>query len=309
MTNLERTKFVSISDYGEFLQHEMVDGQLVTKQLFHDKQFDIRDLWVFENGVIYVLSRTSDIMIFRPNRATPLIRHIDNAIHPMRLYALNNKSEIVMVAENGLFVLEMGNLELKRTLLVDSAITLSSNNNGSIALFDNTDIVRMTDENMTTMTNIKIPVKGVTAVSRGSDGRTIFYGINDGTIYMVKPDGQTSRLVGHRSKVSQLSRYPQTDQILLSSSYDGTVKIWDYEKSKIEPINVLSSDNWVTCCMMVGQDYMWTGDQRGNLTQTVISVPLMANRIKESLTRNFTQEEWDYYIGSSIPYEEFINGN
>ena len=120
---------------------------------------------------------------------------------------------------------------------------------------------------------------------------------------MVKEDGQTTRLVAHRSWVSQLSRYPQNDQLVLSSSYDGTVKIWDAFSEKIEPINVLTSDNWVTCCMMVGQDYMWTGDQRGNLTQTIVSVPLMVSKIKESLTREFTREEWNYYVGSSIPYE------
>ena len=59
--------------------------------------------------------------------------------------------------------------------------------------------------------------------------------------------------------------------------------------------------------MMVGGDYMWTGDQRGNLTQTIISVPLMVNKIKESLTRDFTREEWNYYIGASVPYEKLRN--
>lgn len=302
MTNNERTRFVSVSDYGELVQHELVDGQLVSTYLFQDKQYDLRDMWVFDNGMIYALSRSSDLLMFNPNRSTPMIKHIDNAVHPMRLYAVNNM-EVVVVAENGLFVFEQGNLELNRTLMLDSPITLSSNNRGSIVLFDKTDVVRVVNDSITSFTNVRIPVKGVTAVFRGRDNKTIFYGTADGTIYMVKEDGQTTRLVGHRSWVSQLSRYPQNDQLVLSSSYDGTVKIWDAFSEKIEPINVLTSDNWVTCCMMVGQDYMWTGDQRGNLTQTIVSVPLMVSKIKESLTREFTREEWNYYVGSSIPYE------
>ena len=304
MTNSERTRFVSISDYGELVQHELLDGQLKSKYLFQNNQFDIRDMWVFDNGMIYVLSRSSDLLLFSPNKATPVIKHIDNAVHPMRLYAINNM-EIVVVAENGLFVFEQGNLELKRSLMFDSPITLSSNNNGSIILFDKTDVVKVVNDSITSYTKARIPVKEVTAVSRGRDNKAVFYGTTDGTIYMVKENGQTTRMVGHRSRVSQLSRYPLDNQLVISSSYDGTVKIWDSNKEKIEPINVLTSGAWVTCLMMVGGDYMWTGDQRGNLTQTVISVPLMVSKIKESLTRNYTREEWNYYIGSSIPYESF----
>ena len=304
MTNNERTKFVSISDYGELAQHELVDGHLVSKYLFQNNQFDIRDIWVFDNGMIYVLSRTGDLLMFNPNKATPVIKHIEKAVHPMRLYALN-EMEIVVVAENGLFVFDQGNLELQRSLMLDSPITLSSNNRGSIVLFDKTDVVKVVDDNVTSYTNVRIPVKEVTAVSRSRDSKTIFYGTADGTIYMVPEGGQTTRLVGHRSRISQLSRYPLDNELVISASYDGTVKIWDVNKVKIEPINVLTSGAWVTCCMMVGGDYMWTGDQRGNLTQTIISVPLMVNKIKESLTRNFTREEWNYYIGASIPYESF----
>jgi hypothetical protein len=38
----------------------------------------------------------------------------------------------------------------------------------------------------------------------------------------------------------------------------------------------------------------------------LITVSEMAKYIKESLTRDFTQEEWAYYIGNNIPYESFI---
>ena len=304
--NKERTKFLSISDYGWLAQHELTGGQLVTNYLFQDSEYDIRDMWYFANGMIYAISRTGDILVFNPNKTQPVIRHIDGAVHPIRLYSLN-EMEIVVVAENGLFVFELGTLELKRTILVDNPIHLSSSDNGKLVLFDKTDEAKITDEGITKLTSKKIQVSGVTAVSRGKDWTTVFYGTTDGTIYMIKEDGQVTRLVGHRSMVSQLSSHPQNKNLLLSTSYDGTVKIWDWEKEKLEPINVLSSGNWVTCMMMVGGDYMWTGDQKGNLTQTIISVPLMATTIKESLTRNFTREEWNYYIGTNIPYETFTD--
>lgn len=306
-TNQERTKFLSISDYGWLAQHELKNnGQLETTYLFQNSQYDIRDMWYFANGMIYAISRTGDLLVFNPNKTEPVILHIDGAVHPMRIYSLN-QMDAVIVAENGLFVIGLGNLEIERKILVDKPILLSSSDNGKLVLFDGSDEVKITDEDVTKLTSLKIPVKGVSAVSRGRDWNTVFYGTNDGTIYMIREDGQVTRLVGHRSKISQLSSHPQNRRLLLSTSYDGTAKIWDWQKEKVEPINVISSGNWITCMMMMGGDYMWTGDQRGNLTQTVISVPLMATTVKESLTRNFTREEWNYYIGNNIPYETFID--
>lgn len=305
-TNQERTKFLSISDYGSIAQHELKNGQLETTYLFQNSQYDIRDIWYFSNGMIYAISRTGDLLVFNPNKAEPVIRHIDEAIHPMRIYSLN-QMDVVIVAENGLFVIALGNLEIERKILVDKPILLSSSDKGQLVLFDESDEVKIADENVTKLTNKKIPIKGVTAVSRGRNWNTVFYGTNDGTIYMVDENEQITRLVGHRSKISQLSNHPQNPRLLLSTSYDGTAKIWDWQKEKVEPVNVISSGNWITSMMMMGGEFMWTGDQRGNLTQTVISVPLMATTIKESLTRNFTQEEWNYYIGTNIPYETFID--
>lgn len=304
--NQDRTKFLSISDYGWLAQHDLTSGDLVTTYLFQDSQYDIRDMWYFSNGMVYAISRTGDLLVFSPNRKVPVIQHIDGAVHPFRLYSFD-PMEIVVVAENGLFVLELGNLHINRKIFVDKPILLSASDNGKLVLFDKSDEARITDEGITKLTSVKIPVKGVSAVSRGRDWNTVFYGTNDGTIYMVKGDGQMTSLVGHRSKVSQLSSHPQNPNLLLSTSYDGTVKIWDWHKEKIEPINVINSYSWVTCMMMVEGEYMWTGDQKGNLTQTIISVPLMATKIKNSLTRNFTRDEWNEYIGANIPYETFLD--
>jgi hypothetical protein len=33
----------------------------------------------------------------------------------------------------------------------------------------------------------------------------------------------------------------------------------------------------------------------------------MADMVQKRLKRNFTQSEWNYYIGANVPYESFIN--
>ena len=51
---------------------------------------------------------------------------------------------------------------------------------------------------------------------------------------------------------------------------------------------------------------IWAGDQKGNITEACISVPVLIERLKNKVKRNFTQEEWNYYVGKSIPYRKII---
>ena len=129
------------------------------------------------------------------------------------------------------------------------------------------------------------------------------YGMTDGVIYLVDKKSRQRKLVGHRSRVSRVS---YDGNLLYSVSYDGTANIWDTKKEKVDPIRVLTTNRWVVSLFVDGSgDNIWTGDQRGNLTRTIINVPLMAGQIKSSLKRNMTREDWEQYVGKSIPYVKF----
>ena len=32
----------------------------------------------------------------------------------------------------------------------------------------------------------------------------------------------------------------------------------------------------------------------------------MIERLRSRLSRNFTRDEWNYYVGSNVPYEEIL---
>jgi hypothetical protein len=76
---------------------------------------------------------------------------------------------------------------------------------------------------------------------------------------------------------------------------------------KVEPIPLFNANAWI---MYFTQDaskqHIWTGDQKGTLTETTISIPSMANKLKDELKRDMTKEEWNYYIGQTVPYESFL---
>ena len=111
-----------------------------------------------------------------------------------------------------------------------------------------------------------------------------------------------TRLVGHRSKISKLKA---NGYRLYSSSYDGTLNLWLTNTPKIEPMTMFTTRGWIiNFTLDLKKEAIWTGDQNGNLTMALISVPLMQQLLRNKLKRNLTHEEWNYYIGQNVPYEQ-----
>ena len=94
---------------------------------------------------------------------------------------------------------------------------------------------------------------------------------------------------------------------LFTSSFDGTIRLWnmDNENKTVSSI-VYQSSAWIhTFVFNKNREQIFTGDEQGSLSLVSISPEHMATEIKKHLTRNFTQEEWDYYIGELSKYETY----
>jgi WD40 repeat protein len=144
----------------------------------------------------------------------------------------------------------------------------------------------------------------VTAFASSKSSKQRVYGMSDGTIYLYNErTGKTTKLEGHLSRISKL----KLDRMsLYSSSYDGTLKLWNTGSEKIEPITLVSTNSWIMDFNFdSSKQYAWIGDQNGYLSEVLMSVPMMVEKINKKLTRNFTPEEWNYYIGKNVPYETF----
>ena len=140
------------------------------------------------------------------------------------------------------------------------------------------------------------------ASSKGTGSKA--YGMMDGSLYFVDKQGKTTKLFGHRSRVTKIKI---NNWQLYSSSYDGTIQLYMADKAKIEPIELFSIGNWILNFTFDSSKHnIWTANQNGTLTEVFISVPLMVQKLKSLLKRNLTREEWNFYIGQNIPYETFI---
>lgn len=295
---------VTASDYGEIMIHQKFGDKLRSSLIFNDKQYDFRFLTVSQLGDILAVSRTGHLIIIRNLKAKTIIP-LEMINHPTRIDMMNNGEYYLVSGENTLALLDGKTYKIISFRELDFRITSASRVDYKPLLFDDKGkmhVVESIDKINTTV----IPVSGkVTSYASSKTSKLQAYGMNDGTIYLIDKHGKITRLQGHRSRVSKI-KINNTD--LYSSSYDGLLNLWVTTNEKIEPMTLFSTGSWIyTFTFDNSKNSVWTGDQRGNITEATISVPLMKERLQKKIKRDFTSDEWNYFIGQNVPYEPFIH--
>ncbi len=296
---------VSVSNYGEIVLSERQGNRLLTKVLYENSKYDFRDVIIDStSGNIFAASRTGHLVIISNDLKTIKIIYLDNVEHPLRLHDINERNMLV-VGEKALALIDMKQQTLISTKQLPFRVTMGSRKDGLPLLFDDQGMMHLVSglDNYDTK---KVPVEGkVSAYCESKNTGVEAYGMSDGTIWLVDKKGQKQQLIGHRSRISKMKI---NGRRLFSASYDGKVNLWICDNEKVEPMTLIDTNTWI---MHFNFDStkrtFWEGDVKGNLTAVNISVPIMVDTIKKKLKRNFTKEEWDYYIGHDVPYETFVD--
>ena len=295
---------VTASDYGEIMIHQKNGDKLRSSLIFNDKQYDFRFLIVSQLGDILAVSRTGHLVIIKNLKAKTIVP-LEMVNHPNRIDMMNNGEYYLISGENSLALLDGKTYKLISFRELDFKIISASRVDYKPLLFDDKGRMHIV-ESIDKFNSKKIPVPGkVTSYASSKTSKLQAYGMNDGTIYLIDKHGKITRLQGHRSRISKM-KINITD--LYSSSYDGLLNLWVTTNEKIEPMTLFSTGSWIyTFTFDNSKNSVWTGDQRGNITEATISVPLMKERLQKKIKRNFTSDEWNYYIGQNVPYEQFIH--
>ena len=116
-----------------------------------------------------------------------------------------------------------------------------------------------------------------------------------------------TKKVPFEGQVTAFAESKNSHTFAYSSSYDGVFNMWMTNMSKIEPMSFFNTKGWIlNFTFDLQKNYIWAGDQNGNIIRALISLPMMQQQLRAKIKRNLTREEWNYYIGKNIPYEPFI---
>ena len=300
----QNNRLISVSNYGEVIISERQGNRLDAKTLFNDNKYDFRDVDSEDDGTILAVSRTGHLVAIGNDHKTIKILELNGIGHPMRLHRLRD-NVIMVVGEDGLAHVDQKRMIVRSAHPLPFKVINSARKNDEIVLFDDMGMMHRVI-GFDQFDSMKVPVPGkVTAYYNSREMGIEAYGMSDGTIWTVDQKGNVHKLLGHLSRISKINII---DRLLYSSSYDGSVKLWVPTNEKVEPMTLVETSNWIMHFDFDStRKTFWMGDVKGNLTAVNISVPQMVDVIRNKIKRNLTTEEWNYYIGQDVPYENFID--
>jgi WD40 repeat protein len=132
-------------------------------------------------------------------------------------------------------------------------------------------------------------------------------GSNEGTIYLwdVTKGQQTRVLRGHTAKISSITFSPDGNY-MASSSFDGSVRLWNMSDLNTLPIVLNDHDNWATTVVFSNDSkYVYTGDKLGFIRKYPLNVENLTLDICNYLKRDLTVDEWKNYVGEDIEYKPY----
>ena len=293
-------KLLTASTYGEIFAHSIKSNGITTERLMNDRQYCFRDVYAAKNGKCYAISNTGHLVIIDGSKSQVII--LEKIDKPFNLQDMNDGKQLLLIGENSVALLDIATERILGTRRLPFRIMYSGRRDYRPLLFDNRGGMHLVSS-LDDITNERTGLEGqVTAFASSKNEHIAAYGMYDGTIWLIDSSGKKHKLVGHLSQVTKLKL---NGKRLYSSSYDGKLLFWMTSDQQIKPITLFQSGSWLTDFVFsTDKDYIWTGEQNGSVTEYLVSLPKIAQRLRQNVKRNFTQEEWNYYVGKGIPFRK-----
>ncbi len=148
----------------------------------------------------------------------------------------------------------------------------------------------------------------VTAYFHDNKNSCHLLGTESGMIYVIDRNGRVmNTMTGHTGAITSIKALNQS---IVSTSYDHTMRFWSFASmTSIAESIEFSFDAWPLSFVVDNESQMiWIGNEAGKMNRFCTSVSKNAIATQALLNREFTQDEWNYYIGKSVPYRTFMKG-
>ena len=181
----------------------------------------------------------------------------------------------------------------------DGAFVAGGTKNGKIVLWDsnNWDQREVLDREKNT------PVE---VVCFNNAGTNLISGDIEGNINIrdTKDYKIVENLRGHSSRITDIKVSPNDKQIA-TASRDGTLQIWDAKDLNNQPVVLQDNEGFIfTVAFSPDGEKLLTGSNEGDrLVARPTRTEYMIENICSKISRNFTQSEWNIYVGNDIDYE------
>jgi energy-coupling factor transporter ATP-binding protein EcfA2 len=151
-------------------------------------------------------------------------------------------------------------------------------------------------------------INKIHAIEFDKSGNYLVTGDRQGNVIVwdAKSQRQLFRLRGHTARISNL-KFNNDGTILASSSFDGTVRLWQTLDFNNDAIVLKDHESWVHTVEFAADDKtVYTGGADSKIKQWYLEPSVLAQLLKNKLSRNMTQTEWELFVGEDIEYQKAL---
>jgi WD40 repeat protein len=318
--------FIAVTDYGEVVKvtPNAQDGgnSYIFTTLFSDNTHIFHAACMVKDD-LYVLDTKGLIMHFGRNsennkEPSVIILGKDNKQKKSRKFsfiiddtwvhmkALEN-GELVAAGSRNIVWTNPVNGNVTYTFVTEHDITALGTSDDMLLVFcDNGDIISFNDQHISTHLHIQLPKEyKVTSYYYQSNEQRHIVGVESGDVYIYDNYGKLlTTLIGHSGRITNIDMF---DTFLVTSSYDKNVSIWNMSDitALMTPIEI-SFKQWpLSFALDKPAQTLQVGLAKGDIETVRISIEKNVESTRRNITREFTPQEWDYYIGDNVPFINF----
>ena len=328
LQTIGENQYVAVSDYGEIELHSTATTA-DAKVLLQNNTYNFRDVYAVDDR-IYALSLHGPLCVLDNKRQVKIVELPSDTymnIVPMR------KPILLLIGKHSWCWYNMNTSSLSDSVSFPDILSAMVKRDNCIQLFfENGTYAEMDNVGQVTM-HEPLVSQVVTAAHYDSHYGDLYLGCKNGDIEMIDANGNRISLATHYGQILSLTTL---DDILVSTSYDHTLYIWylpfiaevqeaetnhansgrkvQFPRHKqvgtsllewYTPAGLTFESGWPLSVCRLGTNEIIAGGSNGQIMRLNVSVPDMSAKVKNTLTRNLTREEWRDYIGQSIPYQAF----
>ncbi len=147
--------------------------------------------------------------------------------------------------------------------------------------------------------------KSVHTVAFSNDGKYVVSGDVNGVVkvYSLEEHKIVAVMMDHKARINDI-KFSKDNKLMATASFDGTVRLWDFNNLNDEPLILRDHDMWVWSVGFSEDGHKLFAGCVDNLIRVwPTSTDFMADQICGKVNRNMTGKEWYRYVASDIPYE------
>ena len=312
---------VVISDYGELVFIRPVydtNGNVHSynqQVLINDNTYNFRKLCIRGN-MAYALDCNGTLVkapLAGKKMYTPVFLPASNMANDTWTHLfITPEGNILAAGKHQMCLLDSTATKVLSTRIFDNEITCIGKHGNTFYVFDTKRQATTIDhKNLKTKKILSFHASNlagdITAYHYAPRHKLHILGLSNGTIYVYSDKTLHCNIrTAHTSPITQIKDY---GWCVVTASYDRTVRLWNIKDFLDNGIIVPSKVEYRTWPFAIesnrDQSILYIGLASGNVKTLTISVDKNAQETRNNITREFTHDEWDYFMGGNMPYRTF----